>query len=51
MIEGWEMEQICRIAWIDEDPVDVKTVNAYSQYKCVVVWCDDPCRVNRWKGY
>ena len=24
LIEGWEMEQICRTAWIDEDPVDVK---------------------------
>ena len=29
----------------------IKTVNRYSQYKCVVVWCEDPCRVNRWKGY
>ena len=29
----------------------IKIVNTYSQYKCFVVWCDNPCRVNRWKGY
>ena len=45
------MEQIGRIAWIDENPVHIKTVNSYSKYECVVVWCDDPCKVNRWKGY
>ena len=51
MLQGWEMEQIGLIAWIDKDPVHIKTVNTYSQYKCVVVWCDDPCRVNGGKGY
>ena len=45
------MEQIGRTAWIDENPVHIKTVNTYSQYECVVVWCDDLCRVNRGKGY
>ena len=45
------MEQIGCTTWIDENPVHIKTVNTYSQYECVVVWCDDPCRVNRWKGY
>ena len=45
------MEQISGTARIDEDPVHIKTVNAYSLYKCVVVWCDDPCRIDRWKGY
>ena len=29
----------------------IKTVNTYNQYECVVVWCDDPCRVNGGKGY
>ena len=51
MLKGREMEQIGRTAWIDEDPVHIKTVNTYSFYECVVVWCDDPCRVNRRKGY
>ena len=51
LLKGWEMEQIGRTAWIDEDPVHIKTVNTYNQYECVVVWCDDPCRVNRGKGY
>ena len=51
LLKGWEMEQIDRTAWIDENPVHIKTVNTYSQYKCVVLWCDDPCSVNRWKGY
>ena len=45
------MEQIGRTAWIDENSVHIKTVNTYSQYECVVVWCDDPCRVNMGKGY
>ena len=49
LIQSREMEQICRIARIDEDLVDVKTVNAYIKF--VIVWCDDPCRVDRWKGY
>ena len=30
LTEGWEMEQICHTARIDEDPVDVKIINAYS---------------------
>ena len=30
MLKGREMEQIGRAAWIDEDPVHIKTVNAYS---------------------
>ena len=51
MLKGWEMEQIGRIAWIDENPVHIKTVNTHSQYECVIVWCNDPCKVNRWKGY
>ena len=51
MLKGWGMEQIDRTAWIDENPVHIKTVNTYSQYECVVVWCDDPCRVNKGKGY
>ena len=29
----------------------IKTINTYNQYECVVVWCDNPCKVNRWKGY
>ena len=45
------MEQIGRTTWIDDNPVYIKTVNTHSQYECVIVWCDDPCRVNRWKGY
>ena len=51
LLKGWEMEQIGCTAWIDENPVHIKTINTYSQYECVAVWCDDPCRVNRWKGY
>ena len=51
LLKGWDMEQIGRTAWIDENHVHIKIVNAYSQYECVVVWCDDPCRVNRGKGY
>ena len=51
LLKGWEMEQIGRTAWIEENPMHIKTVNTYSQYECVVVWCDDPCRVKRWKGY
>ena len=51
LLKGWEMEQIGRTAWIDENLVHIKTVNTYSQYEYVVVWCDDPCRVNRVKGY
>ena len=50
-LKGWEMEQIDGTAWIDKNPMHIKTVNTYSQYKCVVVWCDDLCKVNRWKGY
>ena len=45
------MEQIGHTTWIDENHVHIKTVNTYNQYECVVVWCDDPCRVNRGKGY
>ena len=45
------MKQIFRTAWIDENHVHNKTVNTYRQYEYFVVWCDDPCRVNRWKGY
>ena len=51
LVKGWEIEQIGRTAWIDENPVHIKNVNTYSQYECIVVWCDDPSRVNRWKGY
>ena len=51
LLKGWEMEQIGHTAWIDENPMHIKTVNTHSQYECVIVWCDDPCRVNRWKGY
>ena len=51
MLKGWEMEQIDRTAWIDENPMHINTVNTYSHYECVVMWCDDPCRVNRGKGY
>ena len=51
LLKGWEIEQIGRTAWIDENPVHIKTVNTYSQYECTVVWCYDPCKVNRWKGY
>ena len=51
LLKGREMEQIGHTAWIDENPVHIKTVNTYSQYECVVVWCDDPCRANRGKGY
>ena len=45
------MKQIGRTARIDKNPVHIKTVNTHSQYECVIVWCDDLCRVNRWKGY
>ena len=45
------MEQIGRTAWIDENPVHIKIVNTHSLYECVIVWCDDPCKVNGWKGY
>ena len=51
LLKGWEMEQIGCTTWIDENPVNIKIVNTYSQYECVVVWCDDPHRVNRWKRY
>ena len=51
LLKGWEMEQIGRTAWIDENPVHIKIVNTHSQYECVIVWCDDLCRVNGWKGY
>ena len=51
LLKGWEIEQIGRTTWINKNPVYIKTVNTYRQYECVVVWCDDPCRVNMGQGY
>ena len=45
------MEHIDCTAWIDENSMYIKTVNTHSQYECIIVWCDEPCRVSRWKGY